>query len=81
MDILVRGISPTAAKCIKELADKKGLSRSAYVKEMLEAKAVLSEVEEKITRYETLVQNCTGIISDNTILLEQIKLLLEGRTV
>lgn len=77
MDILIRDINPTAVKCIDELAKKKGISRSAYVKEMIEAKATLSGVEEKTTRYDTLVQNCISIISDNNILLEQLKLTLE----
>lgn len=78
MNVLVRGIDPVAIKKIDELAKKKNISRSEYLRQMIEAAAVLEAVADTGDKYEKLVQAVLQVIIDNTETLEYVKMFFEN---
>lgn len=72
MDVLVRNIDPLAIKKIDELAKKKKISRAEYLRQTIQARAVLEAVNDTSDRYERLVQSMIQIVIDNTEAIEQV---------
>lgn len=73
MDVLVRNIDPVAVKKLDELAKKKGVSRSEYLRQIIQARAILEAVSDTSDRYERLVQSLIQIVADNTTTMEMMK--------
>lgn len=78
MDISVRGIDPVAVKKLDELAKRKKVSRSEYIRQMIEAVAVLDAVNDAGDKYERLVQAVVQALTASTETLEQVRMLLEN---
>lgn len=64
MDVLIRDIDPHAVKKIDEWAQKKDLSRQAYLKELIEKATLLEMVSQADNSFEKQLQV-------NTLFLEK----------
>lgn len=78
MNILVRDLDPVAIKKIDELAARKKVSRSEYLRQMINSAAILDAVSDTGDKYERLVHSVLNIVLENTEMLQQVKILIEG---
>ena len=72
MELKVRGVEPYAVQKIDELAKNSGLSRNAYLKQLIESAAILDELREQENRYIKVAEMLAGIIKENTVAMEKI---------
>lgn len=82
MDFPMRNVDAGALKRIDEFAKKKGVSRNAYLKQLIETHAIAGEIDETKDRYEQLVETIVSLWRDNLQLSQEIKSILdkEGET-
>ncbi len=75
MNLLIRDLEPYAVQKIDELAKRSELSRNTYLKRLIESASVIDELRDQEERYARLVEMLSGVISENTIVMEKISQL------
>ena len=84
-EIKVRGLDKTVLDRLSELAEKKGMSREAYVRGILISASIAGELMELDFKYSNLVEELadkekmmSDIIDKNSYLLEELLNRLDG---
>ena len=81
-EVRIRNVDAAAVAKIDELAQKRNMSRNAYLKQYIESLAVLDELKELDNRYASLVQTMVEAIEQNTTaLIELSELIKSGKGV
>lgn len=76
-EIKIRNIDAAALHRIDQLADKKGMSRNAYLKSYIETLSVLNELKEQENKYANLVNSVAEVVEHNTEELKKIRYSIE----
>lgn len=72
MEIKSRGVDPTAVKKIDELAKNQGISRSAFIANLIQNYAALEEFKDFEERYQSFIQKCMTVIDNNTKVMQEV---------
>jgi metal-responsive CopG/Arc/MetJ family transcriptional regulator len=72
MEIKSRGVDPVAVKKIDELAKNQGISRSAFVANLIQNYSALEEFKDFEERYQSFIQKCMTVIDKNTKVMQDI---------
>lgn len=85
MEIKIRGLDETVCNRLKELAEKKKMSRESYLREVLSTLAVSGELMELDFKYSNLVETFADlnhmyadIVDKNTYVLAEVLDRLDG---
>lgn len=77
MDIHIRNIEPMAVKKLDELAKKKGLNRSEYIREMILDLSVLEMKDNTLDRLEKQLEVNNVWMKQNTNTLDELVHILK----
>jgi hypothetical protein len=80
-EVRIRNVDAAAIKKIDELAKQKNMSRNTFLKAYIESLSVMGELKEMDIRYTLLVENVAGIIERNTLLMEELRYLIDSKGV
>lgn len=81
MEVKARDVDPTAVKKIDELAKKKRMSRSAYIKSLIETHAVMAELKKEEPKYVQLCRDLEETVKLNTAIMQRfIKWMEDGQS-
>jgi len=77
MEVKARNVEPMAVKKLDELAKKKGLSRSEYLKYMIEDLSVLEMKDNTLDRFEKQLEANNILMKQNTQTLDELVHILK----
>lgn len=72
MVIYIRGADPALIKAIDKYAERKHLSRSAFLLQALENMVSIQDFSGMESRYKMLLEKCLDVIENNTLALQKI---------
>ncbi len=78
MEAKARGVDPAAIKKIDELALKQGVSRNVFLVNLINNFAALEEFKSYQRQYETIIEKCLSVIQQNSIVLGDVKRLIDN---
>lgn len=78
METKARGVDPAAIKKIDELAKKQGVSRNIFLVNLINNFAALEEFKSYQRQYETIIEKCLNVIQQNSIVLGDVKRLMDN---
>lgn len=70
--IYIRNVDEELILKIDRLARKKGQSRSAYIRDMIQSHCIIDEIKSTESKYESIIEKLMFVISENTAALNEV---------